>query len=167
MKKILSVKVFRLVMGILPFLLFTFLPLSAQPDWAKKASKSVFTLKTFTASKRPDSDATNSFPSGHTATAFLGAELVRLEYGTGWAIGAYSIATLTAVMRVYHDRHRIEDTLAGAGIGILSAHIAHRLLPVWKELLNLESSPLQVSALPCCMPTQKGAVAGLALSVRF
>ena len=61
----------------------------------------VFTLKTFTASKRPDSDATNSFPSGHTATAFLGAELVRLEYGTGWAIGAYSIATLTAVMRVY------------------------------------------------------------------
>ena len=49
MKKILSVKVFRLVMGILPFLLFTFLPLSAQPDWAKKASKAVFTLKTFTA----------------------------------------------------------------------------------------------------------------------
>ena len=127
----------------------------------------VFTLKTFTASPRPDSDATNSFPSGHTATAFLGAELVRLEYGTGWAIGAYSIATLTAVMRVYHDRHRIEDTLAGAGIGILSAHIAHRLLPVWKELLNLEGTPLQVSALPCCMPTQEGAVAGLALSVRF
>lgn len=70
-------------------------------------------------------------------------------------------------MRVYHDRHRIEDTLAGAGIGILSAHIAHRLLPVWKELLNLEGTPLQVSALPCCMPTQEGAVAGLALSVRF
>ena len=29
--------------------------------------------------KRPDSGAMNSFPSGHTATAFMGAELVRLE----------------------------------------------------------------------------------------
>ena len=127
----------------------------------------VFTLKTFTASKRPDSDATNSFPSGHTATAFLGAELVRLEYGAGWAVAAYGIATLTATMRVVHDRHRFEDVVAGAGIGILSAHIARRLLPVWKDLLNLEGTPVQMSALPCCLPTQKGAVPGIALAVRF
>lgn len=32
--------------------------------------------------KRPDSPARNLFPSGHTATAFMGAELVRMEYGT-------------------------------------------------------------------------------------
>ncbi len=102
----------------------------------------VFTLKTFTASKRPDSDATNSFPSG-------------------------GIATLTATMRVVHDRHRFEDVVAGAGIGILSAHIARRLLPVWKDLLNLEGTPVQMSALPCCLPTQKGAVPGIALAVRF
>ena len=37
------------VMVILPFHLFTLLPLSAQPSWAKKATKSVFTLKTFAA----------------------------------------------------------------------------------------------------------------------
>lgn len=49
MRKILSVGVLRLVIGILPFYLFTFLPLSAQPSWVKKATKSVFTLKTFTA----------------------------------------------------------------------------------------------------------------------
>ena len=49
MRKLLSVGVLRLVMGILPFYLFTFLPLSAQPSWVKKATKSVFTLKTFTA----------------------------------------------------------------------------------------------------------------------
>lgn len=49
MRKILSVGGLRLVMGILPFYLFTFLPLSAQPSWVKKATKSVFTLKTFTA----------------------------------------------------------------------------------------------------------------------
>ena len=39
----------RLTAGILPLLLFAFLPLSAQPSWVKKATKSVFTLKTFSA----------------------------------------------------------------------------------------------------------------------
>ena len=35
---------------LLPFFLFTLLPLSAQtPSWAEKAAKSVFTLKTFSA----------------------------------------------------------------------------------------------------------------------
>ena len=68
MKKILSVKVFRLVMGILPFLLFTFLPLSAQPDWAKKASKAVFTLKTFTADGTLIS-STNGFFVGNNGEA--------------------------------------------------------------------------------------------------
>lgn len=127
----------------------------------------VQTMKCFTAERRPDSDGTNSFPSGHTATAFMGAELVRLEYGAGWAVAAYGIATLTATMRVVHDRHWFEDVVAGAGIGILSAHIARRLLPVWKDLLNLEGTPVQMSALPCCLPTQKGAVPGIALAVRF
>ena len=39
----------RRVLGFLPFYLFTFLPLSAQPGWVKKATKSVFTVKTFSA----------------------------------------------------------------------------------------------------------------------
>ena len=39
----------RMVIGILPFYLFAFLPLSAQPSWVKRATKSVFTLKTFAA----------------------------------------------------------------------------------------------------------------------
>ena len=38
-----------MVIGVLPFYLFTFLPLSAQPSWVKKASKSVVMVKTFTA----------------------------------------------------------------------------------------------------------------------
>ena len=41
--------VMRRVLGLLPFYLFTFLPLSAQPGWVKKATKSVFTVKTFSA----------------------------------------------------------------------------------------------------------------------
>ena len=49
MREIFSIRVLRMVIGVLPFYLFTFLPLSAQPSWVKKASKSVFTLKTFSA----------------------------------------------------------------------------------------------------------------------
>ena len=37
------------VMVIIPFHLFTLSPIFAQPSWAKKATKSVFTLKTFAA----------------------------------------------------------------------------------------------------------------------
>ena len=47
MRKILSGRVLRLVIGV--FYLFAFLPLSAQPSWVKKASKSVVMVKTFNA----------------------------------------------------------------------------------------------------------------------
>lgn len=43
--------------------------------------------------KRPEFAGHNSFPSGHTATVFMGAELVRIEYGGWYGIGAYTIAT--------------------------------------------------------------------------
>ncbi len=77
--------------------------------------------------QRPDGSAYNSFPSGHTATAFVGAELLRLEYGESlpWVAAAgYAVATLTGVMRIYNNRHWAGDVLAGAGVGILSANIS-------------------------------------------
>ncbi|MCF0212336.1 MAG: phosphatase PAP2 family protein [Bacteroidales bacterium] len=77
---------------------------------------------------RPDGSAHNSFPSGHTATAFCGAELMRIEYHkvSPWiGVGAYSLATLTGLMRIYNNRHWTADVLAGAGVGILSAQIAN------------------------------------------
>ena len=40
-------KVQRRVIGVLLLFFFSFLPLYAQPSWVKKASKSVFTVKTF------------------------------------------------------------------------------------------------------------------------
>ena len=44
------------------------------------AGASVYATKTLTRVERPDGSARNSFPSGHTATAFAGAELLRKEY---------------------------------------------------------------------------------------
>ena len=43
-------------------------------------SASVNLLKWTTNERCPDGSARNSFPSGHTATAFVGAELLRREY---------------------------------------------------------------------------------------
>lgn len=94
--------------------------------------------------KRPDSSAENSFPSGHTATVFMGAELIRTEYGIGYGIGAYFIAGSVAALRLYNNRHWLNDIIAGAGIGILSARIGYWLLPINKRLfrLNKKESPI-------------------------
>ena len=83
--------------------------------------------------KRPDSNARNSFPSGHTATVFTGAELMREEYGLGVGLGAYAVATGVAFLRVYNGRHWLNDVIAGAGIGILSARVGYWMLPIYQK----------------------------------
>lgn len=87
---------------------------------------------------RPDSGKKNSFFSGHTATAFTGAELVRIEYGWGYGAAAYAMAATTAYLRVYNKRHWVGDVLAGAGVGILCANAGYWMLPVWKRWLRFE-----------------------------
>ena len=96
-------------------------------------------IKIISNEKRPDSDATNSFPSGHTATAFMGAELVRLEYGNAYGLGAYTVASCIAFLRIYNDRHWLNDVIAGAGFGILSAKIGYWLLPLNKKVFKLNN----------------------------
>jgi len=87
---------------------------------------------------RPTGTHRGSFPSGHTATAFLGAELIRLDYGTWPGVAAYAVASGVAVMRILNQRHWINDLLAGAGIGILSARAALWLLPVERRIFRLD-----------------------------
>lgn len=82
--------------------------------------------------ERPYDGVYNSFPSGHTATAFMGAELLRREYGEEYpaiAIAGYTVAGGVGIMRMYNNRHWASDVLAGAGIGILSASLMYWLAP--------------------------------------
>lgn len=82
--------------------------------------------------ERPYPGVYTSFPSGHTVTAFLGAEILRREYGKqypGIAIAGYTVATGVGIMRMYNNRHWASDVLAGAGVGILSASIMYWLAP--------------------------------------
>ena len=78
---------------------------------------------------RPDGSTANSWPSGHTATAFVGATILHKEYGltrSPWySVAGYSVATATGVMRVLNNRHWISDVLSGAGIGIMSGELAY------------------------------------------
>jgi PAP2 superfamily len=64
----------------------------------------------------------HSFPSGHAAVSFTGAEFIRKEFGWGWGVSAYAAASFVAWSRVEADKHYTHDVLAGAAIGILANH---------------------------------------------
>lgn len=88
----------------------------------------VNTLKTTTHVMRPDGSNNHSFPSGHTATAFMTATMLSKEYGhkSPWiSIGAYTTATATGLMRMANNKHWLSDVLTGAGIGILTTEMGY------------------------------------------
>lgn len=96
-------------------------------------------IKTTGNEMRPDGTSKNSFPSGHTATAFMGAEFLYQEYkdiSVWYGVAGYAVAAGTGFFRMYNSRHWLTDVAAGAGIGILSTKLAYWLLPfVSKHLL--------------------------------
>ena len=92
----------------------------------------VLSLKSIVKEERPDGSSNNSFPSGHTATAFAGAEFLWQEYkdkSIWYGIAGYAVATGTGLFRIYNNRHWLTDVTAGAGIGILSTKLAYWMNP--------------------------------------
>lgn len=82
--------------------------------------------------KRPDSNAHNSFPSGHTGTVVTGAEFLRREYWSTspWiGVAGYAVALTTAYLRIHNDRHWINDVVGGAAVGYFSTTLAYWLYP--------------------------------------
>lgn len=68
-----------------------------------------------------------SFPSGHTTTAFAAAasvtsELHRTHPGSTWIVAPllYGGATMVGLSRMYHDKHWASDVVLGAAIGTFS-----------------------------------------------
>lgn len=114
--------------------------------------------------RRPDNTSENSFPSGHTATAFCAATILHKEYGltrSPWfSVAGYGIATATGMMRVLNNRHWISDVLAGAGIGIISTELGYWLMDLAfrdKGLRRRESEILYPSLRPSFLDIQMGA----------
>jgi membrane-associated phospholipid phosphatase len=88
----------------------------------------VYGLKNTTRIERPNGENRESMPSGHTAQAFLAASILHTElrYKSNWyGVGAYTIATSVGAFRMLKNKHWQSDVFVGAGIGILSSHLAY------------------------------------------
>ncbi len=80
-----------------------------------------YVLKYTVREKRPDSNNKDSFPSGHTSSAFAGASYIHMKYGLKYAIIPYLAAAYTGYSRVNSNKHHTQDVVASAAIGILSS----------------------------------------------
>lgn len=90
----------------------------------------VYALKSLTHIQRPDGSTYNSFPSGHTATAFVAAEFMHQEFKNTAPLLSYSgyvAASATGALRMLNNRHYFTDVLTGAGIGILTTKAGYWL----------------------------------------
>lgn len=99
---------------------------------------------------RPDGSTRNSWPSGHTATAFVSATILHKEYGltrSPWySVFGYGVATATGVMRVLNNRHWVSDVLSGAGVGIVSTELAYGLSDIIFKGKHLKRNDLDTTA---------------------
>lgn len=127
----------------------------------------VYPTKDFVHSPRPGGETGfNSFPSGHSAWAFMGAEIMRREFRhvSPWiGLSGYAVAAATAFMRLYNGAHWLTDVVAGAGIGILCAEAAYWLYPaITKHLF-----PAQYNKNIFLSPTASARHIGLAAAITF
>ena len=116
--------------------------------------------------QRPDSDARNSFPSGHTATAFTGAHILFKEYKdiSPWiGVGGYVVAAATGALRMINDRHWLSDVIMGAGIGIAAAELGYILLPLVQGMFGITPQDTGFSL----QPVSAYGYSGLGLSYVF
>lgn len=128
----------------------------------------VFGLKRVGIETRPDSADNASFPSGHTAEAFVSAEFLRLEYRgrIHWSVLAlgYGVGVGTAYLRMAHNKHWLSDVVAGAGVGIASTRFTYYIYPALKHLI-FGSRKIKGDAV--ILPTYTDGMFGLAGVWRF
>ena len=91
----------------------------------------IYSLKGISHRIRPDSSNKKSFPSGHTANAFRGADILYQELKNTnhiLAFSGYAAAAATGVLRIYNNKHWFSDVVTGAGIGFLSSRVSYWIL---------------------------------------
>lgn len=128
-------------------------------------SSVVFSVKKFTGEWRPNGSDALSFPSGHTANAFAGAEFLRREYedvSPWYGVAGYLAAGATGFLRMYNNKHWLSDVAAGAGVGILSTDLAYYIYPYIKRKL-FKNKPVSTMI----MPTYSNGAIGFGLVHQF
>jgi len=109
----------------------------------------VYVLKPLVDRQRPDGGS-QSFPSGHSASAFAGAAFLQMRYGWRYGVPAYALAGFVAYSRVEAKRHWTSDVIVGGAIGVASNMVFTRR---WSKL--------------CVQPEVVPGGAGLTLSIRW
>ncbi|MGZ3751756.1 MAG: phosphatase PAP2 family protein, partial [Mucilaginibacter sp.] len=131
------------------------------------AGVSALTTKYATHRLRPNKANYYSFPSGHTTTAFAGAEFLAQEYSDKspiYTIIGYSFAVTTGVFRLYNRDHWFSDVVAGAGFGILSTKAAYLVYPYIRNMLTHTDKQKRSTFI---MPTYQDGIAGFAFAKEF
>lgn len=122
-------------------------------------------LKNWTHELRPNGDGYQSFPSGHTAEAFVGATFLYEEYknvSIWYGVGGYLVAGTVGALRIYNDKHYLHDVIAGAGFGIASTEFTYWLYPLMKRTFFKKSCGKKV-----LVPVMVDHGAGLAFIQQF
>ena len=109
--------------SIAPFLVVGELSLFSNKQEAVQGAKALVAtglatelLKFTVRERRPNSDSTTSFPSGHTSAAFAMATVLA-DYKPAYKLPAYAVASAIGWSRVEVGAHRWGDVVAGALLG--------------------------------------------------
>lgn len=124
-------------------------------------------LKNATHRLRPNGADYLSFPSGHTSTAFLGAEFLAQEYeskSVWYGVAGYAIAATTGVFRLYNRDHWFSDVVAGAGFGIISTKLAYLTYPYLRNALTHKDKKGRSTMF---MPTYQDGTVGLSFAAQL
>ena len=68
--------------------------------------------------ERPDGSNSQSFPSGHSASAFATATVLQRHYGWKVGVPAIVLAAYVATARVHDNKHYLSDVIFGGAMGV-------------------------------------------------
>jgi membrane-associated phospholipid phosphatase len=88
-------------------------------------------LLKYTLSLERPNGGKHSFPSGHTATAFVSACFLWLRYSYRYGMPMLLLASFVGFSRIYSHSHYLRDVVAGALIGLVCACLSGF---IWRKL---------------------------------
>ncbi len=116
--------------------------------------------------QRPDGSSFNSFPSGHTNLAFVGAENLYQSYkdtAPVYAWSGYLFASTVGTLRMTNNRHWLPDVVLGVGLGMLVTRLVYH----WKPLKDWNPFRRKKKIALVFMPAFATDYRGGGLQIRF